>query len=163
MADKNKNEKTNVMRILDKESVPYQVHTYSPDTGIDALSVSNALGQDPQTVFKTLVTQGKSRAYYVFVIPATGSLNLKHAAAACGEKAVEMIQQKALLPNTGYIHGGCSPIGMKKFFRTTVHESAKKYGTIFFSAGKIGYQVEMNPLDLEKIIRLHYSDIIVNA
>ena len=95
MADKNKNEKTNVMRILDKESVPYQVHTYSPDTGIDALSVSNALGQDPQTVFKTLVTQGKSRAYYVFVIPATGSLNLKHAAAACGEKAVEMIQQKA--------------------------------------------------------------------
>ena len=76
MADKNKNEKTNVMRILDKESVPYRVHTYSPDTGIDALSVSNALGQDPQTVFKTLVTQGKSRAYYVFVIPATGSLNL---------------------------------------------------------------------------------------
>ena len=95
MADKNKNEKTNVMRILDKESVPYQVHTYSPDTGIDALSVSKALGQDPQAVFKTLVTQGKSRAYYVFVIPATGSLNLKHAAAACGEKAVEMIPQGA--------------------------------------------------------------------
>ena len=126
MADKNKNEKTNVMRILDKESVPYQVHTYSPDTGIDALSVSNALGQDPQTVFKTLVTQGKSRAYYVFVIPATGSLNLKHAAAACGEKAVEMIPQKALLPNTGYIHGGCSPIGMKKLFprlSTKAHSS----------------------------------------
>ena len=112
MADKSKNEKTNVMRVLDKEGIPYQVHTYSPDTGIDALSVSKALGQDPQAVFKTLVTQGKSRAYYVFVIPATGSLNLKHAAAACGEKAIEMIPQKALLPNTGYIHGGCSPIGM---------------------------------------------------
>ena len=111
-----KAEKTNVMRILDKAEIPYQTHFYSPDTGIDAVSVANALGQDPQAVFKTLVTQGKSRAFYVFVIPATGSLNLKRAAAACGEKAVEMIPQKALLPNTGYIHGGCSPIGMKKLY-----------------------------------------------
>lgn len=93
-----KAEKTNVMRILDKAEIPYQTHFYSPDTGIDAISVANALGQDPQAVFKTLVTQGKSRAFYVFVIPATGSLNLKRAAAACGEKAVEMIPQKALLP-----------------------------------------------------------------
>ena len=90
-----KAEKTNVMRILDKAEIPYQTHFYSPDTGIDAISVANALGQDPQAVFKTLVTQGKSRAFYVFVIPATGSLNLKRAAAACGEKAVEMIPQKA--------------------------------------------------------------------
>ena len=148
MADKNKNEKTNVMRILDKESVPYQVHTYSPDTGIDALSVSKALGQDPQAVFKTLVTQGKSRAYYVFVIPATGSLNLKHAAAACGEKAVEMIPQKALLPNTGYIHGGCSPIGMKKLF-----------DTICVSAGKIGAQVELAPDALCHLIGAQYADL----
>ena len=159
MADKNKNEKTNVMRILDKESVPYQVHTYSPDTGIDALSVSNALGQDPQTVFKTLVTQGKSRAYYVFVIPATGSLNLKHAAAACGEKAVEMIQQKALLPNTGYIHGGCSPIGMKKLFPTFIDESAQLFDTICVSAGKIGAQVELAPDALCKLVNAKYADL----
>ena len=120
-----KAEKTNVMRILDKAEIPYQTHFYSPDTGIDAVSVANALGQDPQAVFKTLVTQGKSRAFYVFVIPATGSLNLKRAAAACGEKAVEMIPQKALLPNTGYIHGGCSPIGMKKLYPTFIDESAQ--------------------------------------
>ena len=97
------------------------------------------------------------------MLPADEELDLKKAARAVGEKSVEMLKSKELLPLTGYIHGGCSPIGMKKFFRTTVHESAKKYGTIFFSAGKIGYQVEMNPLDLEKIIRLQYSDIIVNA
>ena len=94
----NKVEKTNVMRVLDKAEIPYQTHFYSPDTGIDAVSVAKALGQDPQAVFKTLVTQGKSRAFYVFVIPATGSLNLKRAAAACGEKAVEMIPQHGLHP-----------------------------------------------------------------
>ena len=161
MADKNKNEKTNVMRILDKESVPYQVHTYSPDTGIDALSVSNALGQDPQTVFKTLVTQGKSRAYYVFVIPATGSLNLKHAAAACGEKAVEMIQQKALLPNTGYIHGGCSPIGMKKLFPTFIDETAILYDEIGVSAGQRGAQVLLNPDALCEYVGAEFCDLTV--
>ena len=161
MADKNKNEKTNVMRILDKESVPYQVHTYSPDTGIDALSVSNALGQDPQTVFKTLVTQGKSRAYYVFVIPATGSLNLKHAAAACGEKAVEMIPQKALLPNTGYIHGGCSPIGMKKLFPTFIDETAILYDEIGVSAGQRGAQVLLNPDALCEYVGAEFCDLTV--
>ena len=158
----NKVEKTNVMRVLDKAEIPYQTHFYSPDTGIDAISVAKALGQDPQAVFKTLVTQGKSRAFYVFVIPATGSLNLKRAAAACGEKAVEMIPQKALLPNTGYIHGGCSPIGMKKQFPTTFHSSALEQGTIAVSAGKIGDQVLVEPNALAKLVRGAFADIIVS-
>ena len=159
MADKSKNEKTNVMRVLDKEGIPYQVHTYSPDTGIDALSVSKALGQDPQAVFKTLVTQGKSRANYVFVIPATGSLNLKHAAAACGEKAIEMIPQKALLPNTGYVHGGCSPIGMKKLYPTFIDETAQLFDAICVSAGKIGAQVELAPDALCGLIGAKYANL----
>ena len=144
-----KAEKTNVMRILDKAEIPYQTHFYSPDTGIDAVSVANALGQDPQAVFKTLVTQGKSRAFYVFVIPATGSLNLKRAAAACGEKAVEMIPQKALLPNTGYIHGGCSPID----------ESAQLFDAICVSAGKIGAQVELAPDALCGLVSAKYAEL----
>ena len=152
-----KAEKTNVMRILDKAEIPYQTHFYSPDTGIDAVSVANALGQDPQAVFKTLVTQGKSRAFYVFVIPATGSLNLKRAAAACGEKAVEMIPQKVLLPNTGYIHGGCSPIGMKKLYPTFIDESAQLFDAICVSAGKIGAQVELAPDALCGLVSAKYA------
>ena len=154
-----KAEKTNVMRILDKAEIPYQTHFYSPDTGIDAVSVANALGQDPQAVFKTLVTQGKSRAFYVFVIPATGSLNLKRAAATCGEKAVEMIPQKALLPNTGYIHGGCSPIGMKKLYPTFIDESAQLFDTICVSAGKIGAQVELAPDALCGLVSAKYVEL----
>ena len=155
----NKVEKTNVMRVLDKAEIPYQTHFYSPDTGIDAVSVAKALGQDPQAVFKTLVTQGKSRAFYVFVIPATGSLNLKRAAAACGEKAVEMIPQKALLPNTGYIHGGCSPIGMKKLYPTFIDESAQLFDTICVSAGKIGSQIELSADTLSRAIPLTKADV----
>ena len=151
----NKVEKTNVMRVLDKAEIPYQTHFYSPDTGIDAVSVA----KDPQAVFKTLVTQGKSRAFYVFVIPATGSLNLKHAAASCGEKAVEMIPQKALLPNTGYIHGGCSPIGMKKLYPTFIDESAQLFDTICVSAGKIGAQVELAPDALCGLISAKYAEL----
>lgn len=137
--------KTNVMRILDKAGVPYRVHTYSPDTGIDGVSVARALGQDPQAVFKTLVTQGKSRALYVFVIPVAQTLNLRMAALACGEKAVELIPQKALLPSTGYIHGGCSPIGMKKALPTFIDETAQLFDAICVSAGRIGAQVELAP------------------
>ena len=150
-----KAEKTNVMRILDKAEIPYQTHFYSPDTGIDAISVANALGQDPQAVFKTLVTQGKSRAFYVFVIPATGSLNLKRAAAAW----VEMIPQKALLPNTGYIHGGCSPIGMKKLYPTFIDESAQLFDAICVSAGKIGAQVELAPDALCGLVSAKYVEL----
>ena len=119
--------KTNVMRILDAAGVPYRVHTYDPEAGIDGLSVARQLGQDPQQTFKTLVTQGKSRAFYVFVIPVAESLNLKEAARACREKSVEMIPQRALLPNTGYVHGGCSPIGMKKLYPTFIDETAQLF------------------------------------
>lgn len=148
--------KTNVMRILDKAGVPYRVHTYSPDTGIDGVSVARALGQDPQAVFKTLVTQGKSRALYVFVIPVAQTLNLRMAALACGEKAVEMIPQKALLPSTGYIHGGCSPIGMKKALPTFIDETAQLFDAICVSAGKIGAQVELSPDALASLTGAKY-------
>ena len=151
--------KTNVLRMLDKAGIAHSVHTYSPDTGIDGLSVARALGQDPQAVFKTLVTQGKSRAFYVFVIPVGATLNLKHAASACGEKAVEMIPQKLLLPNTGYIHGGCSPIGMKKAYPTFIDETAQLFDTICVSGGKIGVQVELAPDDLVNLTGAKYVSL----
>jgi len=149
--------KTNVMRILEKEAIAHTVHFYDPDKGIDGVSVAAQLGQDPQAVFKTLVTQGKSRAFYVFVIPVGETLNLKRAASACGEKAVEMIPQKILLPTTGYIHGGCSPIGMKKAFPTFIDETAQLFDTICVSAGKIGAQVELAPDDLTKVTAAKYA------
>lgn len=149
--------KTNVMRILEKEGVAHRVHEYSPETGIDGVSVARALGQDPQMVFKTLVTQGKSRAFYVFVIPVAETLNLKRAANACGEKSIEMIPQKMLLPNTGYIHGGCSPIGMKKAYPTFIDETAQLFDTICVSAGRIGAQVELSPDVLRKMTDAQYA------
>ena len=149
--------KTNVMRILEREGVAYRVHTYSPETGIDGVSVARALGQDPQAVFKTLVTQGKSRAMFVFVIPVAATLNLKRAAAACGEKAIEMLPQRLLLPSTGYIHGGCSPVGMKKALPTFIDETAQLFDTICVSAGKIGAQVELAPDDLLRLSGAQYA------
>ena len=149
--------KTNVMRILEKEGVAHKVHTYSPDTGIDGVSVAKALSQDPQMVFKTLVTQGKSRSFYVFVIPVALTLNLKRAANACAEKSIEMIPQKLLLPNTGYIHGGCSPIGMKKAYPTFIDETAQLFDTICVSAGRIGAQVELSPDDLVRLTGAQYA------
>ncbi len=140
--------KTNVMRIVERAGAAHRIHYYDPAQGIDGVSVARQLGQDPQSVFKTLVTQGKSRAFYVFVIPVGATLNLKRAAAACGEKAVEMIPQKILLPTTGYVHGGCSTIGMKKAFPTFIDETAQLFDTICVSAGKIGAQVELAPDDL---------------
>ena len=151
--------KTNVMRILEREGVTYRVHTYSPETGIDGVSVARALGQDPQAVFKTLVTQGKSRAMFVFVIPVAATLNLKRAAAACGEKAIEMLPQKLLLPSTGYIHGGCSPIGMKKALPTFIDETAQLFDAICVSAGKIGAQVELAPDDLCRVTGAVYAPL----
>ncbi len=149
--------KTNVMRILEKAAVPHSVHYYDPDRGIDGISVASQLGQDPQSVFKTLVTQGKSRSFYVFVIPVGATLNLKLAAGACGEKSIEMIPQKNLLATTGYIHGGCSPIGMKKAFPTFIDETAQLFDTICVSAGKIGVQVELNPDDLLSLVSAQYA------
>ena len=151
--------KTNVMRILEREGVSYLVHTYSPETGIDGVSVARALGQDPQAVFKTLVTQGKSRAMYVFVIPVAATLNLKRAAAACGEKAIDMLPQKQLLPSTGYIHGGCSPVGMKKPYPTFIDETAQLFDTICVSAGKIGAQVEVSPDALLGMTSAKYAEL----
>ena len=151
--------KTNAMRILEREGVPHTVHIYDPDLGIDGVSVARQLGQDPQAVFKTLVTQGRSRAMYVFVIPVAATLNLKLAAAACGEKSIEMIPQKQLLPSTGYIHGGCSPVGMKKALPTFIDETAQLFDTICVSAGKIGAQVELAPDDLCRLTGAAYAPL----
>ncbi len=147
--------KTNVMRVLDQKKIPYTAHTYphGADDAVDGVSVARACGQNPAQVFKTLVTRGASGAYYVFDIPVADNLDLKKAARAVGEKSVDMIHQKELLPLTGYVHGGCSPIGMKKQFRTVLHETALDFSTIMISAGKIGYQVELDPRALLKLVR----------
>lgn len=154
-----KSEKTNVMRILEQKKVKFTPHSLGDNKTVSGADVAKALGKDEGRVFKTLVTVGKSGSNYVFVVPISGELNLKKAAKAVGEKSVEMLKSKELLPLTGYIHGGCSPIGMKKFFTTTVDSSAQNYETICFSAGKIGYQVELSPEDLSKVIHFKYADI----
>ena len=154
-------EKTNVMRTLDQKKISYTPHFYDSTEAISGTEVAAVLGQNPDQVFKTLVTVSSSKKNYVFVIPVAKELDLKKAAKAVGEKKIEMIKSKELLPLTGYIHGGCSPIGMKKFFKTTIDESAKNCDTIMFSAGKIGYQVEM-PLDeLKKIITFNLEDLTI--
>lgn len=155
-------EKTNVMRILEQKKIKYTGYDYSDSDAISGVEIAAELEENPERVFKTLVTVGKSKRNFVFMIPVAEELDLKKAAKVVGEKSIEMIKSKELLPLTGYIHGGCSPIGMKKFFQTTVHETAKKFETIFFSAGKIGYQVEVSPCDLEKVIRISFSDIITD-
>ena len=124
--------------------------------------MADMLGQNPSQVFKTLVTVGKTKTNYVFVIPVAEELDLKKAAKCVGEKSIEMIKSKELLPLTGYVHGGCSPIGMKKSLKTVLHETARDFDSIIFSAGKIGYQVQMSAKDLEKVIRLSYGDLIVS-
>ncbi|MDY4541336.1 MAG: Cys-tRNA(Pro) deacylase [Candidatus Ventricola sp.] len=151
--------KTNAMRILEREGVPHTVHIYDPDLGIDGVSVARQLGQDPQAVFKTLVTQGKSRQFFVFVIPVNATLSLKRAAQACGEKSVEMIPQKLLLPTTGYVHGGCSPVGMKKLFPTFIDETAQLFDTICVSAGRVGAQAELPPDELCRITGAKYAQL----
>ncbi|MGI5888919.1 MAG: Cys-tRNA(Pro) deacylase [Oscillospiraceae bacterium] len=157
---KGSSEKTNVMRILDREKVPYTAHFYDSHEALSGTEVADVLGEPVEKVFKTLVCVGKSGNHYVFMIPAAEELDLKKAAAAVGEKSMEMLKMKELFPLTGYVHGGCSPIGMKKQFRTTVHESARNLDTILFSAGKIGAQVETTPAGMEKAVRVQYADII---
>lgn len=154
-----KQEKTNVMRILDQKKIPYESHTYDSSQAISGTEVAAVLNQNPNQVFKTLVTVAASKKNYVFVVPVNEELHLKKAAKAVGEKSIEMIKSKELLPLTGYIHGGCSPIGMKKFFQTIIHESAKECDTIIFSGGKIGYQVELTVDDLGKVIPFTLQDI----
>ena len=154
-----KEEKTSVMRILDQKKIEYKSYNYLQTGAVNGMEVAEALDEDPGMVFKTLVTVGKSKTNYVFVVPVNKELNLKKAAHSVGEKSIEMIKQKELLPLTGYVHGGCSPIGMKKQFSTTIDRSAENYGRIIFSAGKIGYQVEVSLEDLEKVIRYQLDEI----
>jgi Cys-tRNA(Pro)/Cys-tRNA(Cys) deacylase len=155
-----KEEKTNVMRVLDGRKISYTSHSYEPDATMSGGEIAAILGEPLEKVFKTLVTQGKSGQYYVFVVPVNAELDLKKAAKACGEKAVSMIKQKELLPLTGYVHGGCSPIGMKKQFRTFIHETASEYDKVFVSAGKVGFQVELSPKDLMAVAGCDAVDII---
>jgi Cys-tRNA(Pro)/Cys-tRNA(Cys) deacylase len=153
-------EKTNAMRKLASMKIAFKEHYYADTGAIAGADVARALGEDPARVFKTLVTVGKTGAHYVFLVPVEEELDLKKAASAVGEKSVEMIKSKELLPLTGYIHGGCSPIGMKKFFRTVVHATAENFPTIYFSGGKIGLQIELPPETLARVIPFEYADII---
>ena len=153
--------KTNVMRILERQKIAYNHYCYEGTGAVSGIEVAAALGEDADRVFKTLVTVSKSRRYYVFMIPVAAELNLKKAAAAVGEKDVEMLKQKDLLPLTGYVHGGCLPIGMKKQFPTVIHSSAENYATIIYSAGKVGYQVETSLAGLRKVIGCVTADIIM--
>ncbi len=155
-----KEEKTNVMRVLDGKKITYVSHAYDPDPTMSGEEIAGILKEDPEKVFKTLVTQGRSGTYYVFVVPVKAELDLKKAAKAAGEKSVSMIKQKELLPLTGYVHGGCSPVGMKKQFTTFIHETAAGYDRIFVSAGKVGYQIELAPEDLIAVACCKTADIV---
>lgn len=156
-----KETKTNAMRLLDSNKINYTTHSYeNKDNKIDGIAVANKIGKDVELVFKTLVTQGHSKEYYVFVIPVAEELDMKKASKAAGEKNIEMIQVKDINSITGYIRGGCSPLGMKKVFKTFVQEEALLFDTIVFSGGKIGAQIEMNPNDLEKVINCSFVDVI---
>lgn len=154
--------KTNAMRILDKSKIQYSVHSYDASDGhIDGESVAQKTGQNPERVYKTLVTRGNSKAYYVFVVPVLRELNMKKAAAAVKEKSIEMIHVKELCSVTGYIRGGCSPVGMKKQFVTIVDSSAQKQDMILVSGGRIGLQIEISPDDLLNVIHGGYAEIVM--
>ena len=154
-----KQEKTNVMRFLEQKKIPYQMHDYVSSGAIAGEDVARVLGENPDEVFKTLVTVGKSKQNYVFLVPVNKELNLKKAASAVGEKSIEMVKSKDLLGLTGYVHGGCSPVGMKKQFPTVVHNTAEAMENILFSGGKIGVQVELKTEDFKKIINIKFADI----
>ena len=156
-----KEEKTNVMRVLEQKQIPYTARAYPADGPTDGVSVATYLQQDVEQVFKTLVTKAASGAYYVFDIPVAENLDLKKAAKAVGEKSIAMIPQKELLPLTGYVHGGCSPVGMKKQFHTVFHETVILFDTICVSAGKIGAQVELKPDDLIGLLEADVADVVV--
>lgn len=159
---KAKETKTNAMRALDAAKKPYEAHTWDCEVALSGVEVAELLNQDPDHVFKTLVTQGsRSKNYFVFMIPVAMELDLKKAADAVGEKAIAMIKSKELLPLTGYIHGGCSPLGMKKLFTTTIDETAELYDTIIFSGGRLGCQIEMKLEDLQDMIPLELKDLTV--
>ena len=154
------NDKTNVMRVLDAKKISYESHSYEPDATMTGEEIAGVLGEPAEKVFKTLVTQGKTGAYYVFVVPGVEELDLKKAAKAAGEKSIAMIKQKDLLSLTGYVHGGCSPIGMKKQFPTFIHDTATAYDKVFVSAGKVGFQIELAPTDLIKVANIKSADLV---
>jgi Cys-tRNA(Pro)/Cys-tRNA(Cys) deacylase len=154
-----KDEKTNVMRVLEQKQIEFESFIYDP-AETNAVNIAKALGEDPASVFKTLVTVGKSKEHYVFMIPSNEELDLKKAAAATGEKSIEMIPQKELLPLTGYIHGGCSPIGMKKQFDTFIDETAILFDRICFSGGRVGFQVRVRLEDLKSVVDVKEFDLV---
>ena len=160
---KQKEEKTNVMRVLEQKSIPYTAHAYPHEEGVavDGVTVAQSLGQDPECVFKTLVARGASKGIYVFCIPVAENLDLKKAARAVGEKSIEMVAVKEINALTGYVRGGCSPVGMKKFYPTVFHETAEIVDTMMVSAGKIGLQVELEPAALIELVGGTLADVTV--
>lgn len=154
-----KNEKTNAMRLLDQKHAEYVSHFYTDTGAVSGIEVAAALGEDPQQVFKTLVTTGKSGQHYVFVIPVSKELDMKKAADAVGEKKIEMLKSKELLPLTGYVHGGCSPVGMKKLFPTVIDAGSEKQKTIMVSGGRIGCQIELTLEELKKVVPFRIAEL----
>jgi len=161
MAKKDKVQKTNALREIEAAGIEHRFITFECEEALSGVDVAAKLGEDPDHVFKTLVTEAKSGQHYVFMVPVACELDLKKAAAAVGEKAISMIKARDLLPLTGYVHGGCSPIGMKTPFPTAIDETAQLYDTIMFSGGRIGCQVEMSPDDLDKLVSLVFADLTV--
>lgn len=160
-----KEEKTNVMRVLEQKGIPFTPHTYPHEDGVavDGVTVARSMGQDPECVFKTLVARGASKGIYVFEVPVAETLDLKKAAKAVGEKSIELLHVSEINAVTGYIRGGCSPVGMKKQYPTVFHHTALDYETIYISAGKIGAQVELSPQDLLALLRAETADLIVDV
>ena len=158
---KERDRKTNAIRVLDAARIDYRSWFFETPIALSGVESARRLGIDQDRVFKTLVTQGRSGGYYVFMIPAGRELSLKKAAATTGEKSIAMIKARELLPLTGYVHGGCSPIGMKKRFPTFVDETAQLFDSIHFSGGKVGCQIRMNPDDLARLVPFQYADLTV--
>lgn len=158
---KEKDVKTNAMRILDKNKISYSVNTYQCDEFIDGVHIADMLGQSYEISFKTLVAVGKSKSYFVFALPVDKELDLKKAAKAVGEKSVELLHVKDINAVTGYIRGGCTPIGMKKQYKTVIHSTALNHSRIIVSGGRLGSQIELSPFDLAKVTGAEFVDIIM--
>ncbi|MGI6257114.1 MAG: Cys-tRNA(Pro) deacylase [Anaerovoracaceae bacterium] len=156
---KKKEEKTNAVRILEQQGLSFETHNYADSGAVSGVEVAAALGQDPGRLYKTLVTVGKSGTHYVFLVPASGELEPKKAARAVGEKSIQMVKGKELLPLTGYVHGGCSPVGMKKQFQTIIDQSGQAHSSIFISGGKIGHQIQISLDELAKAVPFRLADI----
>lgn len=163
MARKDREVKTNAMRILDKNKIPYEVVTYTCEEFIDGIHIADQLGQPYEISFKTLVTVGKSGNYYVFVLPVDREVDLKKAARCAGEKSVEMLHVKDINDVTGYIRGGCTPVGMKKLFPTFIHKSAQRFDKIIISGGQLGVQIHIHPENLARVVHAKFEDIIFDG